>query len=279
MIPLITVTCTRDKWSVLLQAHSIEKFVKDPTVHYIIVQDESTLFMEWRELLNPIYKKHKLVLLNNALSPDIFCKYNISSYDQQQFIKLKASKLINDEYYLSLDSKNIFFKPISLDETIQNKEGSGDIIHTNQENNNYLLHWRDWMSLIESRGNVSKPDILWFAGAPFLLKTANVNSIINTIDLDELFLDALNKNIRVSEYVLYSYFSQAPKINWDLSFGCGDSNFIELKNNSNRFCVFNMYRRHLSSLKNRETFIQFFIDSGLEEKYVLPAVNLTTRFD
>ena len=45
---IVTVTCTRDKFAMLLQAQSINLFVTEKITHYVIIQDSTTSYTEWR---------------------------------------------------------------------------------------------------------------------------------------------------------------------------------------------------------------------------------------
>lgn len=285
MIPIVTVTFTRDKWCMLLQAHSIEKFVLDPIIHYVIIEDDLTPFEEWENLLKPIYKKQKLVLLNKDSASNLFCKYHISGYVQQQYIKLKSSILLNDEYYLSLDSKNIIHKPFLLKNAFyrvegSRVEGSSQIMDTTKdpvEQHESLSYWEPWLSFIECRYGLSRPEKMWFAGTPFLLKTDIVKNMIDTANIDDLFLQAIVNGIPVSEYLLYAYFSNAPRIHWSCQAGYSGNGLDVLKIESKNFYFFNMYRRGLS--QDGDILIKFLLDSGLDEKYVIPAVKLTPSDD
>ena len=68
---IVTVTYTRDKWCMVLQAHSLEKFIHKPCIHYVVIEDDSDP-VEWDDLLKNIYKKHKLVLITKDSHPQVY---------------------------------------------------------------------------------------------------------------------------------------------------------------------------------------------------------------
>ena len=63
---LLTVACERDKDILLLHAESISLFL-EPCTHYIVINEEVPDINYWRELLQPYYSKHKLIILHYPL--------------------------------------------------------------------------------------------------------------------------------------------------------------------------------------------------------------------
>ena len=291
MIPIVTVTYTPDKWCMMLQAHSIEKFVSEPTTHYVFIEDDRTSMLEWECLLKPIYKRHKLVLLNKESAPDMYLKapYKVgkqlmfSGWTRQQYVKLHVSKMIREEYYLILDSKNIFFKSINLKDTFYGKEGSGSVLNLDVPDDQLhesLPYWLNWMKLIEFKYRIPRPKKTWFTGTPFVFKTDIAKHIVNTYDIEELFTEAWgdggDNRVHISEFMLYSYFTNSERINWRCSGGYLGGGLEWLKGDSTVYSVFTMFRLELDNGNNRDIIKQFFLDAGLDEKYVVPAVYLTS---
>lgn len=282
MIPIVTVTYTPDKWQVLLQAHSLEKFVIEPTTHYVIIEDDQTPFLEWRCLLEPIYKRNKLVLLNQENYKEIFPKSpkdKIMGYYRQQFLKFTSCLLTDSEYVISLDSKNVFFKPIDLVKVFHGKEGGATVMTENIEFfKKPLAFYESWLTLLDTFLNKKRPS-LYFPITPFVFNTKVVKNILNSFSLENLFLEAIKINANISEYLLYSYFHDTEFVN--RKWGSGN-NSLHFENNKIKQMTydssetFTMYRLSLEEENNREMTSKFLLDIGLEEKYVIPGVYLTT---
>jgi hypothetical protein len=298
-VSFVTVTFTGDKWPMLLQAHSIEKFVKEPTTHYVIIEDQSgvkTRILEWLCLLQPIYKKHRLVLLDQSSAPELFLEWDkgiVGGWIQQQYIKLKMHELINTDYYLTLDSKNFFIRPTSLSE-FYGKEGCDTIMPVDDvPQHPSLYYWVPWMELIEKHTKKSRPSEFWFAGTPFSLKTEIVKDFFNDYDIDSMFTEAMDtthynsdidKHVRISEYILYAYFTDAVRdvdIQWCCGYGSGmseelESLFNDRMNNKTK-PVFTLHRDRLAAVQHRKEVIDYLVFCGLEPSYVIPAVMLDRK--
>jgi len=65
---LLTVTCSRDKNEMALQAHSIDMWVQNPCRHVVIIEDDLMPLSEWESLLNRFYKRHELCLIKNTFT-------------------------------------------------------------------------------------------------------------------------------------------------------------------------------------------------------------------
>lgn len=286
MLPIITVTYKRDKWAVALQCNSIERFVTTPITHYIIIQDNSD-YDEWYCLLSQIYKKHNLVLLNKQKAPELFMKpryendisfLNIQGYYEQQYIKLLTPCIINHSKSLSLDSKNLFIKETNLQEFL-NEEGGEHLIETNNLlaiKHPCIFRYSDWFNYIDSKLGTSRPEILYFAGTPFVFLTKNIQKILSKVDINQFFLDAIDKSIMISEYHLYNYFvtQNFTSKKWSIGFnGFNPTDLNKILLDKNILFIFTLYR---DSVKNklRKIIIQnFLIKLGLDKKLVLSATN------
>lgn len=295
-VSIVTVTYTGDKWPMLLQAHSIEKFVKEPTTHYVIIEDQSgntTSTLEWLCLLQPIYKKHRLVLLDKESAPELFLEWDkgtVGGWDQQQYIKLKIHELVDTQYYLTLDSKNFFMRPTSLIQ-FYGHEGCDTIMSLSDvPQHPSLPYWFEWMNTVEEITGKPRPENFWFAGTPFNLKTDIVKEIFN-YNVEQLFLQAINNNhdnvdkrVAISEYILYAYFSFPDKkanLRWSTGYGPEiRKETIDLLNGSIHCVsrpVFTLHRDRLQDIQHRNDIIQHLIACGLDSSYVIPAIILDRK--
>ena len=209
---IVTVTCTRDKFAMVLQASSINLFATKKVIHWVIIQDQLTPYEEWKELLSPYYTAHELHIIPNWINNDL------NGWNQQQILKFQASKFINDENYLILDSKNFFIKKTDLSEFLL--EGHRHYIDTNS----LKAHFTVWYEYLELILEIPTPKTSWVPQTPFTVKTENVNKIP---DIENLYIDFSKKykNENPSEFLLYRYFSEDPKninnyqhIVWDKTF-------------------------------------------------------------
>jgi hypothetical protein len=211
MQTLVTVTCTRDKWFMVLQSYSIDRFVIDPCIHFVIIEDGDTTFLEWKKLLSPFYKKHALVLLDKNISPSLYpiCGYqeNMQGWQRQQLLKLNSSKLVNSEDYLNLDTKDIFVKECFASSF--NKEGNDQVFYLDGQIN-LPEGFRNWIEQTSTYTGIAVPDKFWGFESPFLFKTEKVLKMISGINVEELFLKVHNFQ---SEYLLYRFFTDEPLSN------------------------------------------------------------------
>lgn len=275
MIPLVTVTFTNDKWQMLLQAHSLEKFAIEPTTHYVIINDDATSFLEWKYLLEPIYKKNTLVLINKETNPEIFPNENLllCGYYRQMILKLTIAKLINYNYYVTLDSKNLFHKSVDLN-IFDNIEGSGLLLvkdNNNQEYFNNLTYYSKTIELLSTKYGLSIPEIFWFAGTPFVFKTENVLKILDFLNIDEFVYEITSKGGYFSEYAMYNFFSNSVREKKSLVFRYNYKLPLELSLSPS----FIIYRYHLNDTAYKSNVKTFLINAGLDEKYIVPALELT----
>jgi len=284
MIPITTVTYTPDKWLTLLQAHSIEKFVKEPTTHYVYVQDDLTSRIEWESLLMPIYKRHQLILMDRNTHPEYSMLEDLdrSGYTDQQYIKLMLSKSIDSEYILSLDAKNFFIKPTSLLDSFYGNEGpykKFSIEEIVKENITWFDFFKPWLKFVSEFINSDIPDLVWFPAPPFVFSRNTLQKIDEKI-LHDLFAQAKRENIFISEYLLYLFYADRGPIDnrrWCEGYPTDGREPLEFL--ENEYFMLCAARRDLDSIPGlRESIIKYLVNRmGMDERYVVPAINLTTH--
>lgn len=293
---LVTVTYTGDKWLMLLQAHSIEKFVIDPITHYVILDDRTgntTSEFEWKVLLEPIYKKHKLVLLTRENSPDIFLNDDghlleglpVAGWTTQQYCKLAISKLIDTESYIVLDTKNIFIKNVNSSSLVY--EGSDQLMTYEHP---AMEYFGPFVKHVCKTFNKPNPATFWFPGTPFGFKTSTIKTILEN-DITSLFLDQYKKENPISEFVLYRCFvdGEIPLRDHTSSLTCGMpfpkedhdhawAEFIkhEIINCPAR-CTVTIFRDRLEDDEHRRRAIHFLTSIGLDLHYVNPGILLNRK--
>lgn len=286
MIPLVTVTYTKDKWQMLLQAHSIEKYTIEPTTHYVIINDEETSFLEWKCLLGPIYKRNKLILIGKHNKPELFLPDYIpqmSGYHTQMVLKLIIAKLIQYPYYVTLDSKNVFHKPIDLN-IFDNCEGSADIVTKDLETQEYpecIQYFYGTTKKAQNTFNLNIPDSFWFAGTPFVLKTSTVLSILASVDLYNFVYEIIKNGENFSEYILYGMFSKASKEIRCWSTGYNLPTTVEdcVERLLKEVDTFIVYRHSLGNFIYRNNMKKILLKCDFDERYVVPAIELTSPTD
>lgn len=259
-----TVTYSKDIHVMLLQAHSIEKFVVSPVVHYVYIQDDRIPFYLWEKALSPIYKKHKLVLLNNKFK--IFDdESKAQGWNEQQYIKLMLASEMPEGYILSLDSKNLFCAQTDIEKVFFGYEGSlGTDVDVYTSRLEWVKYWSDWIKLIENFTAINSP-IQRFPHTPFVLKSSSLRKMNKHLNVKQLFQEASMKGIKPSEYMLYNFFR--------------DNRSLSLSNmNSQDLGIFTIFRRDLDNGDGyKENTRNFLLNLGLEDRYVNPAIDLTTH--
>jgi hypothetical protein len=249
----------------LLQAHSIEKFVVSPVVHHVYVQDDLIPLETWENMLSPIYKKNTLVLSHNKIK-----KYTASTkilgWIHQQYIKLMLASEMPDEYVLSLDSKNVFCNSIDIEKYYYGYEGQYGIdvdIYTSELE--WTTYWKEWVRLIEVETKIKSPN-QQFPCTPFVFKNSSLKKMNSCIDIKGLFNKAAEKEIIVSEYLLYNFFKDTSSLR------------LSEYNDPRKSNVFTIFRRDLDdNSEYKEATRKFLLSSGLEPNYVNPAIDLTSH--
>lgn len=208
---LVTVTCDRDLQQTILQAHSLDKFLIDPCVHWIVIEKSNKPITYWQDKLCPYYTRHSLKLLHS--SSIIQCD-NLPGYFRQQIIKLKIAELISSESYLILDSKDLLIRPVNL-HAWGDFEGNSSIYYP-PANSTTLedvlgpdLKWNQiFLEFVEKYNQLTRPNFFWAPITPFRVKTTNVKKLNSSLDIEYYFNPMLNSfSKQASEFLLYRYFS------------------------------------------------------------------------
>jgi Family of unknown function (DUF6492) len=112
---LITVTWSGDLPAMRLQAHSLDRFVADPVVHHVYIEDTAMDLAAWHAQLVPFYSRHHLVLCDgHALLHSRLGDFATGGWQRQQAIKLLAARDVSSSRYMVLDSKNLAIKHIDI---------------------------------------------------------------------------------------------------------------------------------------------------------------------
>ena len=191
---LVTITCTRDKKQMILQSYSIEKFVLVPCIHWVFIEDTSTSLEEWHEILKMYYNGiHTLKIIKLDVNE------NVGGWHRQEIGKLEAFKYINDDY-ITLDTKNFFFKETYLDWKIL--EGNGWLSNVDF---NYFDEFIDFCS---KKLNLPKPQFFNSQDTPFKYQKS-VMEKIHKVNFSDLIIEASKLNILACEQVVYDFFTDA----------------------------------------------------------------------
>jgi hypothetical protein len=201
---LVTVTFDRDFDQLLLLAHSIDKFVLDTCDHWIIVERTAKTMSEWETALQPFYTRHRLHLINSQ-SDEFQKSVPIwhRGYFRQQIFKLKIVELLNSDYYIILDSKDLVIKEMKFQDWSL-EEGYFTVVQSGIDHGHEV--YVPWAELIEKATGITRPEWFWNNITPFKCKSSVVRKILDTVDLDYLFLTG---GTHPSEFLLYRYFSDA----------------------------------------------------------------------
>lgn len=197
---LVTVTCNRDFKQMLLQAKSVQKFLKPGTKHWVFInEEESSMYdIDWNFHLSPYYENHTLNVI--YCDPSYWqLKYN--GWVIQQVHKLQAVNFVDNDYLL-LDSKNFFTVPTDLDTWTH--EGCGILI---SEKINFEV-WNLWNSTSTSYSkelNVPLINIYYAAETPFLIRKNVAKAAVARDNFAEWFIRC-SDHTDASEFIYYSYF-------------------------------------------------------------------------
>lgn len=119
IIPIVTITCTRDLPLLDLQAQSIHLFLDTKCPVYIVVNEEDP--NEWNNYFNThlkkYYQKHSLTILHRKDFESEWSSWIPSAknpwavgWETQQVLKFAVAKKLNTLRYLILDSQNFLIK-------------------------------------------------------------------------------------------------------------------------------------------------------------------------
>ena len=203
---LVTIACSRDRAIQELQSYSIDKFIKDPCEHIIVIEDNKISYDEWYAMLSPYYTKHKLILLKTLLSKDTYANDSVikNGWHRSIFLKLLVANTVTTSRYLVLDSKNFFINSVILDEWPCN-EGNHLVeqLHLNRK----LSNGRSWPEFFQfaDKHNIPITDNAYSTTTPFMFNTTIVREILTLDDLYPLFF---NREGWASEFFLYSIYTQ-----------------------------------------------------------------------
>lgn len=250
---LLTVTCSRDKLQMLLQAESICKFV-EPTTHWVIVNDPVVVLSEWESLLSPYYTSHQIKLINANDLPVSFDNSK-GGWSRQQTYKFLAYTLIKDDY-ITLDSKNFFIKHCSTSEW-NNIIGCGSL--ANFKN----LPWEETIDFYSNYLNIEKHYEHLSIITPFVFH----KTILDKIDNFDNFVNWFaGQPVIESEYLLYSalcykhecfpnYGKLSPKSHTiTAKYNFSDFNFFKNFYMTDHIKVAGLHFKFLEKLSNSEKF-------------------------
>lgn len=176
---VVTVTQLADLDQVVIQAQSIDLFVKDPITHWVIVQDRSDL-EHWHHHLDRFYTKHHLKLLPTLLPDSHYNRSNRHGYRRQQLLKLMASQLVSNERYMVLDSKNFFWRLQSLDDwrCLDGRPIITDMCATGPR--------QEWIDVVSAYLGLSRIEYTYEVLTPFVM-TTQIAQKCCSFDMDFLF--------------------------------------------------------------------------------------------
>lgn len=197
---VVTVTQLADMNQLRFQSHSIDLWITDPITHWVIVEDRSDLD-HWRRELAPFYSRHKLELHPSLLPPDQYDRVDRDGYRRQQVLKLMAYQLVVRDLYLVLDSKNFFWKTMSLHDW-PCQEGRPVITPVNASGPR-----QPWLDTVARHLGMPSFDHTYEVLTPFVMITSVAQKCCE-FDLD-LFWNELSRptNYWDSEFVFYSWIA------------------------------------------------------------------------
>lgn len=205
-VTLVTITCSRDQFIQELQSCSIDKFVKDPCEHVIIIEDDKISYDEWHTMLSPYYTRHKLILLKTLLGEGTYINDSVTKngWHRSAILKLLVANSVSTSRYLVLDSKNFFVNPVVLDQWPCDE---GNHLVEQLHVNNKLSNGQSWPNLFQyvKEHSITLPNNTYSTTTPFMVKTRLVQELLNIGDVPALFL---NNTGWSSELFLYSVYTQ-----------------------------------------------------------------------
>jgi hypothetical protein len=210
-VDLVTIACKRDIQDLLLQAHSIDKFIEKPITHYVTVEDTHLSLDQWQDILSPYYTKHTLRLNTYRRDPTldaVFADWGRFGHGwrRQQYLKLlTTSDHVISDHALVLDSKNLFVRPTDL-YSWPVKHGNGayltrDTIFTGT-NHDIIQGWLLYFSEISGKQIPDKFGRL--LETPFVFEKKIVQQMAEDFDLEALFLNQdVTPNSEFHTYMFY----------------------------------------------------------------------------
>ena len=275
---ILTVTCTRDKYLMQLLAHSMNLFVTDTCIHYVVIEDNDTSYGEWLTLLLPHYTRHQLKLVHDYNQQSV----NDYGYYRQQQIKLQMANNIFAEKYIVIDSKTIFFTPICMADWPV-VHGNSNIISIND-----LGLYKLWIDKVCTEIlNTPVPDILLGPMTPFVIKTEIAKKLTSEVDVTDIirygFVPGYHEQPRgtwsqPSEFLLYTLYAMQtstdiiPDDSKTLYWFCYDEEHGQypIRDIENSKLVFGIDRHFLKPqyLKHIGKYYFWLLDKGIDQKYL-----------
>ena len=213
---LVTVTCERDFLSLILQAKSVQKYVKE-CIHWVIINDTDPYSIDWQLLLSPYYdnKRHVLKLIYHDPK---YWKLIYNGWVIQQILKLEAINFVQDNYLL-LDSKNFFVVPTDL--TTWKDDGCGILVSEKINSEVYNL-WLPVSQIYADDLGMSLLDTYYAPETPFFIKKDIATAAINRLEFGKWFIENSYSAPGASEFLYYSYFliKNGYQINWHRRHHC-----------------------------------------------------------
>ena len=193
----VTVTYSKDFTAMILQSHSIDKFVRGKIIHHVIIQDKLIDIDTWRKALSPFYQNHELRIHQAS------CPQHMEGWVHQQVLKLEAANMISSESYLILDSKNFFIRPFEYSYWLP--EYGNDLWFDKGLNTGIDIN--PFLCKIENLLGKTAPTELPHMVTPFKFKVSTVRQILK---LD--YINFFSNDTVPSEFALYAFFEDKPKI-------------------------------------------------------------------
>ena len=207
---IVTVTCDRDIHLALLQAHSINEFLRGTHTHWVVIENSQRSFEYWKSSFQPLYKKHNLHLVQGK---ELILSNHLPGYIRQQILKFVIAEKISSKDYLLLDSKDILLRETELQDW-GSEEGNNLIYKPFSTSSTVEEILAPELKIYSPFANMTKkiiganaPSWFWAPATPFRCKTQNVKTLLSSIDISSVF-DPYITNIReVSEFIIYRFFS------------------------------------------------------------------------
>ena len=214
---LVTIVCERDMQDILLQAHTIDKFVT-PCRHYVTIEDESLSVDEWQSILSPHYKNHELIVSSVKRPKDLeFDPPFTLGWRRQQLLKMTTAAMVESSHALVLDSKNIFVRPIDLNQW-PHKNGNGRYVHVEDKTSDHLpIKWLRFV--VEKTGLPWPSKMPGTLEAPFACTVDRVREAVSHPLFEYLFMQKEGV-IPMAEWHYYYCFLQEDEHDDENYFAC-----------------------------------------------------------
>lgn len=219
MFNLITVVYKPERCYLAMQARSIQLYIPKNLLGniYVIINDDemktSDINIEWwgenRDKVKILHYS-QFFLLNNP-------KYEFyrSGWDTQQLCKIFASTICEEAWSIVLDAKTIFVKKVMIDKLITSdgkvKTGYTPSFTKQMKDINYdLTIFEKAERTVEKLFNIKIDELISPNGVPFIFRNSIVRQMVRDVEIltkkpfNEFFLDNTDRNICITEFILYS---------------------------------------------------------------------------